>query len=402
MRDHIYKTGSNQFYMDQQRISYLLERELEGTLTADEFRELEELKVREDNDLLVNTMADLMAREASHPRYISDEAEDAAFERIISIDAVQEYRTTSPRIHFLRSNWMRVAAAVVLMLGTGAFLLSRKISPEKPVALRQQNIQPNNKVMLTLADGATITLDSAGNQVIRQGNVAVHQHNGQLEYTLEGNETNLSYNTLTVPCGMQYKLTLPDGSIVWLNAASKLRYPTAFVGKERVVELDGQGYFEITQQVNQPFKVKANGVEVKVLGTHFDVMAYHDEGSINTTLLEGAVNIVKGGQQQRLKPGQQAVLDNKTDQLSVQQADIDMVSAWRTGFFELDGTDLPTILRQLARWYDVDIVYKVNIRSEALSGRISRDLRLPDVLQALAGNEVQFSVQGRQIIVLPR
>lgn len=392
--------------MDQQRISYLLERELEGTLTAEELQELEELKVREDNELMERIMAGLIAREADQPRYINDAAEDAAFEKIISVDAVHEYSNntivTTPRIHFLRSSWMRAAVAAVLILGTGAYFLTRKISREAPVVVRQQHTQPNNKATLTLSDGATITLDSAGNQVIRQGNVAVHQHNGQLQYTLEGNETKLSYNTLTVPRGTQYKLALPDGTIVWLNAASKLRYPTAFVGKERVVELEGQGYFEIAQHANQPFKVKANGVEVQVLGTHFDVMAYNDEGSINTTLLEGAVNIVKGGQQQRLKPGQQAILDNKTDQLSVQQADIDMVSAWRTDFFELDGTDLSTILRQLARWYDVEIVYKANIRSEALSGRISRNLRLQDVLQALAGNEVQFKVEGKQVIVLPR
>lgn len=391
------------YYMDQQRISYLLERELEGTLTAKELQELEELKVHEDSELIERLMAELIAREAEQPRYISDAMEDAAFEKIISVDAVHEDgTTTAPRIRFLRSGWMRAAVAAVLILGTGAYFLMRKTSHEAPVVVRQPNTQPNNKATLTLADGATITLDSAGNQVIRQGNVAVHQHNGQLQYTLEGNETTLSYNTLTVPRGTQYKLALPDGTTVWLNAASRLRYPTAFVGKERVVELEGQGYFEIAQHANQPFKVKANGVEVQVLGTHFDVMAYSDESSVNTTLLEGAVNIVKGGQQQRLKPGQQAILDNKTDQLSVQQADIDMVSAWRTDFFELDGTDLSTILRQLARWYDVEIVYKANVRSEALSGRISRNLRLQDVLQALAGNEVQFKVEGKQVIVLPR
>lgn len=392
--------------MDQQRISYLLERELEGTLTADELRELEELKVHEDNELLERIMAELIAREANNPRYISDEAEDVAFEKVISVDAIHEYSNSTsaaaPRIHFLRSSWMQAAAVALLILATSAFFLFRKKSREVPVVAQQQNTQPNNKATLTLADGATITLDSTGNQVIRQGNVAVHQRNGQLQYTLEGNETRLNYNTLTVPRGTQYKLALPDGTMVWLNAASRLRYPTAFVGKERIVELEGQGYFEIAQHANQPFKVKANGVEVQVLGTHFDVMAYSDEGSINTTLLEGAVNIVKDGQHQRLKPGQQAILDNNTNQLSVQQADIDMVSAWRTDFFELDGTDLSTILRQLARWYDVEIVYKANVRSEVLSGRISRNLRLQDVLQALGGNEIQFRVEGKQVIVLPR
>lgn len=389
--------------MDQQRIIYLLERELEGTLTAKEFQELEELKVHEDSELMERLMAELIAREAEHPRYISDAVEDAAFEKIISVDAVQEHSTgTSTRIHFLRSGWMRAAVVAVLILGAGAYFMTRKTSQEAPVAVQEPNTQPNNKVTLALADGTTITLDSADNQVIRQGNVAVHQHNGQLQYTLEGNETTLSYNTLTVPRGTQYKLTLPDGTMVWLNAASRLHYPTAFVGKERVVELEGQGYFEVAQHADQPFKVKANGAEVQVLGTHFDVMAYSDEDAVNTTLLEGAVNIVKGGRQQRLKPGQQAIVDNKTDQLSVQQADLEMVSAWRTDFFELDGTDLSTILRQLARWYDVEIVYKATIRPEALSGRISRNLRLQDVLQALEGNDVQFKIEGNRVMVLPR
>ncbi|CAL1519046.1 FecR domain-containing protein [Chitinophaga sp. MM2321] len=388
--------------MDEQRIYYLLERELEGTLEADELRELEELKVHEDSKLLEKIIAELIERESNNPMYIDAAVEDARFEKIISVDAVHG-QVSRGKVYRLRRNWLRAAVAAILILGTATYFWPPKMPGKGAVAIQQHNHLPgNNKATLTLANGATITLDSAGNQVIQQGKVAVHQHNGQLQYTLQGNETVLSYNVLTVPRGAQYRLVLPDGSKVWLNAASRLRYPTAFIGKERTVELEGQGYFEIAQQADQPFKVKVNGLEVQVLGTHFDIMAYADEGTINTTLLEGAVNIVQGERLQQLKPGQQAIVDHATNHLSVQQADLDMVSAWRTDFFELNGTDLPAILRQLSRWYDVEIVYKSDTPSEVLSGRISRNLHLKDVLQALEGNDVQFRIEGNKVIVLPK
>jgi transmembrane sensor len=393
------------FYMDQQRIYYLLEGELAGTLTTAEIQELEAVKIHEDSALLESIMVELIERESYQPMYIDPAVEDAAFEKIVSVDVVGDHDiyTRSKGVINIPGSWWKVAAAVLFILGTATYFWSlrapRQIVDVKP---KVRVLPGNNKATLTLANGTSVTLDSTGNQVIQQGHVAVHQQNGQLQYTLQGNETVLNYNVLTVPRGAQYKLILPDGTKVWLNAASKLKYPTAFVGKERVVELEGQGYFEIARNEAQPFKVKVNDIAVQVLGTNFDIMAYGDEGSVKTTLLDGAVNIVHREKQQLLKPGQQAVVDNTTNQLSVHQADMDMVMAWRTGFFELDGTDLPTILRQLSRWYDVEIVNKLNTSTEALSGRISRNLELKDVLQALEGNEVQFSIEGNKVIVLPK
>ncbi|WP_343672411.1 FecR domain-containing protein [Chitinophaga sp.] len=383
--------------MKQQRIYYLLERELDGTITADESMELEELKSREGYEPVERAIAALIEREAGTPMYIDPVVEDAGFEKIISVDVPKG----DDNIVYLKTyrNWWRAAVAVILILCTGTYLLFRWSN--KPGA-EMADIQPgSSKAVLMLADGSVIPLDSAGNQVIHQGGVSVHQHGGQLQYALQGSGTEPGYNALTVPRGGQYQLILSDGTKVWLNAASTLKYPTAFTGKERIVELHGQGYFEVAGNAERPFKVKVNNMEIKVLGTRFDVMAYDDEGSVHTTLLEGAVSVVSGTREQLLKPGQQAILDHVTNVMSVAQSDKDRVTTWRTGYFEFDDIDLSTIMRQLSRWYDVDIIDKTEGASPQVYARISRRLGLAEVLHALEGYGPHFRIEGRTVIVLP-
>jgi ferric-dicitrate binding protein FerR (iron transport regulator) len=247
-----------------------------------------------------------------------------------------------------------------------------------------------------------VPLDSTGNQVIQQGKTTVYQQQGQLQYKI-ADETSAAatYNTLTTPRGGFFRVTLPDGSKVWLNAASSLKYPVAFNGKERAVELQGQGYFEITANPDQPFKVKmSKGAEVQVLGTSFDIMAYADERSVQATLLEGAVRIKQAAVQTLLKPGQQAVLDRATNALRVQPVDVNQVLAWKTGFFEFANTDLTTIMRQVARWYDVEVVFEHGHEKERFLGRISRRQPLSHILQLLEENGVHFKVEGRKVTVL--
>jgi hypothetical protein len=331
------------------------------------------------------------------PSEVSDRIETRLLQNI-SRDKVVKIR---PRTQI---RWA-VAVVVTLLLGSGIYYITN-VSPRKTFTAGNTTVADTgdiapgtNKAILILANGDEVTLDSAGNQVINQGQTLVRQKNGQLEYAVQGNSDAVVYNTLTVPRGGQFNIVLPDGSHVWLNAASSMRYPTAFNGDRREVELQGQGYFEVAPNARQPFYVKVNDLEVQVLGTRFDVMAYADEKSINTTLLEGLVNVKNGTSQQRLKPGQQAIVDPATGNMVVRPADVDQVIAWKTGFFEFDNASLGDILRQLARWYDIDISYNQTGNERLFGGRISRGLPLSDILHMLEANGPTFLLSGRKLTV---
>jgi ferric-dicitrate binding protein FerR (iron transport regulator) len=312
-----------------------------------------------------------------------------------------------PKVHMVpflrRYRWL--AAAMLLLLGTGVYFLLPRSPQQVKVATKPDDVQPGGaRAMLTLADGKTVPLDSTGSQVIQQGQVQVQQLNGQLQYNntaAHGANAGPSYNTLTTPRGGFFSIALPDGSKVWLNAASSLKYPIAFHEKERVVELQGQAYFEIAANPHQPFRVRlGNGAEVEVLGTSFDIMAYADEKIAQTTLVAGAVKIKQAAVQAVLKPGQQALLDPSAHTLQVQPADVNQVIAWKTGFFEFANTDLATIMRQIERWYDVEVIYGHTHDNERFLGRISRHQPLTRILQLLEENGVKCRIEGRRITVL--
>jgi ferric-dicitrate binding protein FerR (iron transport regulator) len=212
----------------------------------------------------------------------------------------------------------------------------------------------------------------------------------------------LQYNTLSTPRGGTYQLVLPDGSKVWLNAASSIRYPTAFTAKQRQVEMTGEVYFEIAPRKNQPFKVKVNEMEVDVLGTHFDINAYTDESAIKTTLLTGKVK-VKGGEQVRMLTAGQQVRLNRQGQLNlIRHVDVASVVAWKRGLFYFDNADLPTIMRQLSRWYDIAVVYKAGSDSgRRFNGQVFRSLNLSQVLKVLELGGIHFRLEAKKLIVLP-
>lgn len=304
--------------------------------------------------------------------------------------------------------WWAAAALLAGLLATGAYLLPHLSAPapEMAAATSVNDIAPGaNKATLTLADGTTITLDSTGNRIIQQTGAAIRQQNGQLVYSSDHTGVN-SYNTLTTPAGGQFRITLPDGSNVWLNSSSSLRYPISFKGPERIIELHGQGYFEIAEDAQKPFKVRVPALhnnkdymEVQVLGTRFDIMAYANEQHINTTLLDGAVRVLQGNAKTTLEPGQQAVMDHTDHTLSVQPVDVNQVIAWKSGFFEFADADLAAIMRQVARWYDVEIVYMNTHDNERFLGRIGRDQPLSGILHLLEENGVKFIVQGKKVIV---
>lgn len=306
-------------------------------------------------------------------------------------------------------NRWSVAATVILAASLGLWYHSSR-SVEKTIVRNTPvhgiDVAPGgNKAILTLADGSAIVLDSISDgEITKQGNTLVFKSNDMLAYN---NTQNLAlntsiqpaYNTIATPRGGQYKVILPDNTIVWLNAASSLRFPTKFSGKERKVDLTGEAYFEVAKNKAMPFKVNANNTQVEVLGTHFNVMAYSDENSINTTLLEGSVKITKDRDQVFLVPGQQAQVKNDIKVLNV---DVQEAIAWKNGLFQFKEANLETILRQIARWYDVEIEFAGKLPDEKFRAEVSRNVNLSQVLKILEVSGVNFTLkEGRKIIVKP-
>jgi len=273
--------------------------------------------------------------------------------------------------------------------------------------VKQNDFLPGkNTAILTLADGSTIVLDSAKNGALTsQGNTKVIKlNNGQLAYSSSGATNEVLYNTMSTPRGGQYKLVLSDGSKVWLNAASSIHYPTSFPGNERKVEITGEAYFEVAHDAKKPFKVSVNNMEVQVLGTHFNVNAYRDERTINTTLLEGSVKVTKGSSMSILKPGQQAIIQQAGDDKKItveNNIDVEAVIAWKNGYFSFTNADMTAVMRQISRWYDVDIVYEGKIPDRKFGGEISRNLNASQALKILQASKVHFRIEGKKIIVLP-
>lgn len=300
-----------------------------------------------------------------------------------------------------------VAAAVFisfLVVGTDFFMMLKK--KEVPVLLSQaerfkNDVAPGQKgAILTLSNGKKIVLDSAGNGALtKDGNVAIFKKNGEVVY--KGVTAENLYNTMTTPKGRQYQVVLSDGTKVWLNAASSIHYPLVFTGNDRVVEITGEVYFEVAHRTSQLFKVKLpDGSEVQVLGTHFNINSYNDEDKIQTTLLQGSVKIVKSQMTRLLIPGQQAKL-NKNGSIEIAQPNLEQVMAWKDGLFMFSHTDLKVIMRQLSRWYDVNIVYEGKVPEQFYDGDIPQDVNISSVLSGLEYTGAHFKIEGRKITVMP-
>ena len=306
--------------------------------------------------------------------------------------------------------FLRIAASLIIFIAGVAIYFSLRSSEQSALAVVPEKKVENdvlpggNKAILTLSDGYAISLDDAKNgQVAQQGNAQIAKlGNGQIAYSeIEGKQSEVVFNTLTTPRGGQFRLTLPDGSQVWLNSASSVKYPTAFIGMQRKIEITGEAYFEIAHNPAKPFIVSVNGMKVKVLGTHFNINAYDDEASVKTTLLEGSVSLEKAGVVATLTPGQQAQLGNSGKIKVIDNVDIDQVVAWKNGYFSFNRADLQTVMRQIARWYDVDISYEGKIPERQFGGKIDRNNNASEVLKILRETKVHFRIEGKKIIVTP-
>ena len=338
---------------------------------------------------------------------ISDEASRKLFKAIhdkIKVETKPERRRVIP----LRK--IAIAASVIgVLVLSGVFLFNKNAENQSGKAQVnnrrfKNDVSPGgDKATLTLADGSTIVLDEAQNgTLVQQGNSKVIKLGGKLSYDqISKNPKEIVYNTIATPNGGQYQLELPDGSQVWLNATSSIHFPTAFVGKERRIEITGEAYLEIAKDRDMPFIVTVNNSEVQVLGTHFNINAYNDEDYVKTTLLEGSVKFVNGDIINFLKPGQQSQLTRTGAVKVVSDVNVEEVVAWKNGLFAFENASIETVMRQLSRWYNVDIEYHGKT-DDLFIAEMRRNIKLSDALKALElTGKVKFEIDGRKIVVMP-
>ncbi|MEV4887184.1 FecR family protein [Chitinophaga ginsengisegetis] len=384
----------------------LLQKYLDGTITEAEGTALFELlkeKDIEDNAALEALLLQVYDQSFAEPPALSGDASQRILHRLLA--AVEDSNKEVPVRRI--PSWWRYAAAAVLIAAVATMAVWFISNYKKGVPSLAGNVSPSGEIVsgssravLKLGDGEEILLDSTQGNIVRNGNFKVNNDSGKLDY--EGKAGKMEYHTLTTPRGGQYRLLLPDGTAVWLNAESSITYPTVFTDNYRKVKVTGEVYFEVAKNKDQPFMVDVNSkATVAVLGTSFNVNAYTDEQNIRTTLLEGSIMMIHDQQTAMLRPGQQAQINNELKMNIINNADVEMVVAWKNGLFRFDHAHLDEVLRQMSRWYDVGVVYENGVPDIIFSGEIKRDLNLSQALVVLEKMGVHYRIEGKKIIVMP-
>jgi len=311
--------------------------------------------------------------------------------------------------------WPRiaVAASIILVLGTGIFYIAKPKQQSIQVVERAKDIAPGGtRGILTLSNGKQIILAdiSKKDTIAQEGSqdeVTIKMdENGVITYVINPDAASSqsdpnSFNTLSTPTGGQYNIVLADGTKVYLNTVSSLKYPTQFKGDQRVVELEGEAYFEVAKNKNKPFIVKSGNQEIEVLGTHFNVHAYDNELVIKTTLLEGSVAVTHKNQKAVLKPGQQSNVSENVNKIAIREVDTEAAIAWKNGRFKFDNADLKTVMKQLERWYGIKVEYRGDVSDIRFNGGTFMNKNLSEVLKVLELSNIKFKVEGKTVIVYP-
>ncbi|MGN8072530.1 FecR domain-containing protein [Mucilaginibacter sp. 22184] len=317
-----------------------------------------------------------------------------------------------PRRKVARYRWLQVAAVFVAVLFAGVFFIQRKKNHETGTVKLTNKVQPpilpgGNKAYLTLANGSRIVLDDAknGKLATRPGVTVSKTGNGMLVYHFTNTNNNTAatpeFNTITTPRGGQYQVVLEDGTRVWLNAASSIKFPQAFTGATREVELSGEAYFEVAKNKAKPFIVQANGTKVQVFGTHFNINAYGDNNNVTTTLLEGSVQMSSGASAVMLAPGQQGNAVNGAA-IKVSPADIQQTMAWKNGLFIFHDLNITEVMKQVGRWYDVDVEYRdEEVKKNEFGGTISKYKSINELLDVMVlTRSIHYKIEGRRVIIM--
>jgi len=397
------------------RAGYLIKQYITGGCTYDEYQELLVLlKVQTDNTQLEALLMEELHNSQSH-------AAESEVDWESMLQRITQQRETISMTRVRSLTWVRrfaVAAVFVLLVGIIVWWWLQKqdfgSERSKNIPVIADVSPGSNGAILTLQNGQQMVLDSAHNGTL----IAIHglhidKHDSSIAYEPASKLTEVngetSYNTLSTPRGRQFQLVLADGTKVWLNAASSIHYPTSFSTKERIVDVTGEVYFEVAKNAARPFIVnilsEGEGSQkgrIEVLGTHFNINAYDDEKQVRTTLLEGKVKAsIVNGEFAVLHPGDQAVMDAGTPLTVSHAPDLESVMAWKNGYFKFNRADIKTVMRQIARWYDVEIEYQGAITRDQFGGYIPRDATLSQVLHALEQSLVHFNIQGKKVIVTP-
>ncbi len=376
-----------------ERISYLLTCWTSGTITVQEEEELYEILSAESPDEQTQAHIKELVGQYSHRQLSPSVNWDRLFEKI------QENKEPAQVVQFpkpaRRQKWLAYAAAAILILLITGIVYRQSINKIEPETVVTNSIVKDSvealpgsdKATLTLSNGTIVNLIGANAAIVDAGSTITNE-GGELRYQ---NATLVGFNTMTTPKGGQYKLLLSDGSRVWLNAASSVTYPTAFIGNTRTVSITGEAYFEVAKDKSKPFIVVTQHDSISVLGTSFNVNTYNDEPASTTTLLEGSVKI----NGKLLKPGQAYTAG------TIINADTEQAVAWKNGIFNFNGLDLPNAMRQLARWYNLDVEFEGKVPAKQIRGEMGRDLNLSQVIKILERMEFNFRMKENKLIVSP-
>lgn len=400
------KNGYSDYHMDikDSRIKYLFELYTSKSASSAEIEEFFELTIGDQfNDelraLIQSELSDTEIQEGYDERRW-----DLVFQKVKQT-VLKEDRAIKRQ--FKRMYKIAFAAAVALIVfGAGLFYFNQQQYVDTAVQYVTDIAPGKQGATLTLANGKKIALSAAGNGALTNeaGVLITKSAEGQLVYEIQGKEIlGDNLNTLSTLKGQTYMLVLPDKSKVWLNAASSITYAAKLYGNgahaKRTVKLSGEAYFEVAKDSDHPFVVESKGQQVEVLGTHFNISSYQDESLLKTTLLEGRVKVVEGSMQKILSPGYQAINSGQT--LQLEKVDTELVVAWKNGMFQFYRANVKTVMKQLARWYDVDVEYQGQIPDREFTGKMYRKVNLSEALNILSELDVKFKIQGRKIIVSP-
>lgn len=404
--------------MNQLKLVRLLQEYFANTISETELIELLQYLNATETDDIIDVIKEEMHRLQDGPEF-NGSIKHGVWQHIKSDPRFTKeafpLADEKPKIvRLYQKSWLKAVAAILIVsIGLGLFIMNRKIQTHvadiAQAHLSGTIVPGGNKATLTLSTGKVIQLDTAGNGLIASAGKAkvLKKSSAQLVYEHPSAHPALAdnrapvFNILSTPKGGIFQVVLPDGTKVWLNSASSLKFPVEFTGNERRVSLTGEAYFEVAKNKDKPFFVNINDVEVRVLGTHFNIAAYQDDDNITTTLLEGAVLVKDNNQSSAIKPGEQAVINNNTNAIRVKAANIEQAMAWKNGYFKFADEDIRSIMKKLSRWYDFDVEYRYEFPNVRLGGTFYRSKSINELLSYMEEvGKINFKVEGRRIIVM--